>query len=246
MSITTLRAVGVAIVLISLGDAPAKQAGRADGADCEAERRLCRRISLEFDRVNRMPYHVAKEESCAHIKRVCENIRGGITQLGQGFSPEMEEMYRACLPLLNGGACGGAATPDQDAKIEIDAAKVLWQPRSKEIKYLGKVLKVLPPRIEAEGWEYDYARGNGTGGTKKHTLMLVYRYRKKPANWQEALGKVGLPTDVPPVDFGTSYIWPARGIKPQPIRFRGRVLNRVILAKDFSEITVDGHEPGTY
>jgi hypothetical protein len=130
--------------------------------------------------------------------------------------------------------------------IEIDVGKILWQARSNESKYFGKILKVLRPRIEAEGWEYQYAHGIGTVGTKNQTLLVLYRYKRKPAEWQGALRKVGLPTHVPPLDFGTSFIWPAKGIKRQPITFRGKVLNRVILAKDFSEISVDGHEPGTY
>lgn len=133
----------------------------------------------------------------------------------------------------------------QTEDMEIDAGKILWQARSNETKYLGKILKVLPPRIPGEGWEYEYARGSGTVGTKKETLLLLYRYKRKPANWQEALHKVGLPTKVPPLDFGTSLIWPASGTTSQPITFHGKVLNRVILAKDFSEITIDGHEPGT-
>jgi hypothetical protein len=144
-----------------------------------------------------------------------------------------------------GGQAHQALQKEVDA-MEIDAAKILWQARSKEEKYLGKVLKVLPPRIEAEGWEYQYARGNATLGTKKQTLLLLYRYKKKPAKWQEALRKAGLPTNVPPLDFGTSLIWPASGTAYQPITFQGKVLNRVILAKDLSEITIDGHEPGTY
>ena len=130
--------------------------------------------------------------------------------------------------------------------MEIDAAKILWQPRSNEVKYLGERLQTLAPRIEGEGWEYQYANGNGTVGTKTQTLLLLYRYKTKPASWREALQKVGLPIDVSPTDFGTSLIWPATGTKIQPITFQGRILNRVILAKDFSEITIDGHEPKTY
>ncbi|MBI4165796.1 MAG: hypothetical protein HY508_08695 [Acidobacteria bacterium] len=134
----------------------------------------------------------------------------------------------------------------QAEDTEIDVGKILWQPRSNEVKYLGKVLKVLPPRVPGEGWEYQYARGNGTVGTKKQTLLLPYKYKEKPRGWQEALRKVGLPASVQPLDFDTSLLWPASGNTQQPISFQGKVLNRVTLAKDFSEITIDGHEPGTY
>jgi len=169
------------------------------------------------------------------------------------WSPDTESSSRgrtgskkSSLPLLKGNIRTDEAPRREGNRMEIDAAKILWQPRSNEVKYLGESLKTLAPRIEGEGWEYQYARGNGTVGSKNQTLLLLYRYKTKPADWQEALQKVGLPIDVVPVDFGTSFVWPARGVMIQPITFQGRVLNRVILAKDFSEITIDGHEPGTY
>lgn len=145
----------------------------------------------------------------------------------------------------NQASVASSRRQDRDA-MEIDVGKILWQPRSGETKFFGKILKVLPPRIEGEGLEYQYARAIGTIGTKNQTLLVLYRFRKNPRHWQAALQKVGLPTGVPPLDFGTSYVWPATGTKSQPITFRGKFLNRVILAKDFSEITIHGHVPGTY
>lgn len=133
-----------------------------------------------------------------------------------------------------------------NSEIELDVGKVLWQSHSVAQKYLGKPTRVLPPRVPAEGWEHQYSRGTGTVGTKVKVLLIVYKYKTRPKSWQEALRKVGLPADVPPVDFGTSLVWASAGVRPKPFTFKGRTLNRVILARDFSEIEVDGHEPGTY
>jgi len=133
-----------------------------------------------------------------------------------------------------------------NSEIELDVGKVLWQSHSVAQKYLGKPTRVLPPRIPAEGWEHQYPGGNGTVGTKVKVLLIVYKYKARPKSWQEALHKVGLQADVPPLDFGTSLIWPSTGVRSNPVTFKGRTLNRVILAKDFSEIEIDGHEPGTY
>ncbi len=136
---------------------------------------------------------------------------------------------------------------EKSPTAEIDVGKILWKSHANTELYFGKTIKVLPPRIPAEGWEYQYKGGNGTVGTKDQVLLVGYRYKKKPKDWKEALRKVELPTSVPPVDAGTSYIWSAVGtIERHPIRFKGRTLNRVVLAKDFSEILIDGHEPGTY
>ena len=137
----------------------------------------------------------------------------------------------------------------KESAVEIDVGKILWRSHSNAEKYFGKPIKTLPPRIPVEGWEYQYVGGNATVGTKQQVLLVGYRYKMKPKNYKDALQKVGLPTDVPaPVDFfGRSYMWSAVGtIERRPIKFKGRTLNRVILAKDFSEITIDGHKPGTY
>lgn len=236
------------ILLASSTDTLDSQTAASDGAKCEAERTLCKKISYELDRINRMPYHVAIEEKCNHVKKVCRNLRNAISQLeGTGLlAPEMYEMYRACLPLQKGNVCTDESPRREGKRMEIDAAKILWQPRPNEVEYFVKILKTLPPRIEGEGWEYQYEGGNGTVGTVSQTFLLLYRFKTKPTSWEEALQKVGLPIEVPPVDFGTSLVWPARGVKVQPIKFQGNILNRVILAKNFSEITIDGHEPGTY
>ena len=129
---------------------------------------------------------------------------------------------------------------------EIDVAKILWHSHADAEHFFGKPSKILRPRIPAEGWEYQYRNGNGTVGTEKEVLLVLYRFKDKPKDYKEALQKVGLPTDVPPVDFDTSYLWLSQGLVKRPIRVKGRVLNRVILAKDYSEITIDGHKPGTY
>jgi hypothetical protein len=248
MECTSITALYLTILLASSTNAFDSQTTASDGARCEAERRLCKKISHELDRINQVPYHVAIEEKCNHVRKVCRNVRDAISQLeGTGLlAPEMYDMYRACLPLQKGNVCADESPRREANRMEIDAAKILWQSRSNEVKYLGKILKTLPPRTQGEGWEYQYAGGNGTVGSKSQTLLLLYRYKTKPTNWEEALQKVGLPTEVAPVDFGTSLVWPARGAKIQPITFQGKILNRVILAKDFSEITIDGHEPGSY
>ncbi|MCJ7502753.1 MAG: hypothetical protein MUP80_06810 [Acidobacteriia bacterium] len=134
----------------------------------------------------------------------------------------------------------------QTPKQEIDAAKILWHSHANAVKYFGNPVKILPPRIPAEGWDYEFRRGCGTVETKERVLLFVYRYKKTPKGVQEALERVGLPVNIPPVDFGTSYMWNSAGWHPRPMWFKGKMLNRVILAKDFSEISVDGHEPGTY
>lgn len=167
----------------------------------------------------------------------------------QHFATRTElRMKTTCVAFLGWILAFGPALqgPKTDGGIEIDVGKILWQRHSSAQKCFGRVINVLPPRIPGEGWEFQYARGNGTVGTKHQVLMVVYRFADKPHNHIEALRKVGLPTNVPPLDFGTSYIWPSHGNRIRTIRFRERTLNRVILAKDFSEITVDGHEPGTY
>ena len=131
--------------------------------------------------------------------------------------------------------------------MEIDVGKILWKSHSNAQQFFGKPVTILRPRIPAEGWEYQYAGGNATVGSRQRVLLVGYRYKKTPKNWQEALEKVGLPTDIPPVDLGTSYVWSSVGTtERRPIKVGGKVLNRVILPKDMSEITVDGHEPGTY
>ena len=148
-----------------------------------------------------------------------------------------------CLGLVSLTSAWLAA---QTSDLEIDAGRILWQAHKNTEKYLGRPVKILPPRIPAEGWEYQYRDGSGTVGSKQRVLSLVYRYKNRPKDIKEALRKVGLPTGTPPLDFGTSFIWPARGFTTRPFRFKGKTLNRVILAKDFSEIEIDGHKPGSY
>ncbi len=139
-----------------------------------------------------------------------------------------------------------AAASAQTAKPEIDASKILWHSHLNASKYFGKPIKILKPRIAAEGWDYEYRRGSGTVGTRSEVLLFTYRYKNTPASVKEALKMVGLPTDTPPMDLGTSYIWNSSGTLRRPMYLNGKKLNRVILAKDLSEISVDGHEPGTY
>jgi hypothetical protein len=134
----------------------------------------------------------------------------------------------------------------QATKQEIDAAKILWHSHTNAMKYFGIPTKVLPPESQADGWDYQYKGGSETVGTKNLVLLFSYRYKKRPKNIQEALEMVGLATSVRPFDFGPTYIWSSKGQYPRPMRFKGKILNRVILFKDFSEIAVDGHDPGAY
>lgn len=73
-----------------------------DGARCERERLLCKTISQEFDRINREPYHVAIEEKCTHVRKVCANVQDSIRRLHGTdlLAPEMYQMLKACKPLL--------------------------------------------------------------------------------------------------------------------------------------------------
>jgi hypothetical protein len=95
-----------------------------------------------------------------------------------------------CLACLLGEfAWVTAAEP----RSEIDIGAILWHEHSAAVKYFGKPTKTLPPEFRGDDWEFDYKDGNSTTGTKELVLVVIYRYRHRPTNYQEALREVEYP-----------------------------------------------------